>query len=279
MHSRTAATAILILSGLLAAPPIARAANREQQQIMAELRMLQEQQARLQQMLLDLADTLTVLSTRLDEQSTSARKSFADQKLLIDNITETTRILRERADDTNVRLSNVVQELQSLRQTVAAMPAPTMTPANPDDPGAVPPGAPGGESVLPPNISPVEWFRRVSGDYAAGQYDLAIAGFEALIRAFPTSPQADDAQLLIGNSFFNQGQFKEALAAYQKVITIYPDSDQAPAAHFKVGLTYENLQDLDAARKTYELVMEKYSTSVQEHTLARNRLDALNRKR
>jgi len=280
MHSRTAAMAILVVLGTLAAPPAARAADREQQQIMAELRMLQEHQARLHQMLLNLTDTLTVLATRLDEQGTATRKGFADQKLLIDNITETTRILRERADDTNVRLANVAQELQSLRQTVAAMPAPSPVPINPDDPGAVAPaGPPAGESVLPPNISPAEWFQRVMGDYASGSYDLAIAGFETLIRAFPTAPQADDAQLLIGNSLFNQGEFRPALAAYQKVITTYPDGDQVPTAHFKVGLTYENLQDLDGARKAYEVVVEKYPTSLEAHTLARNRLDALNRKR
>lgn len=282
MRSRSALIAFVVALGMLIAPRTALAANKEQQQIMAELRMLQEQQARLQQALLGLTETLKLVTTRLDEQVTVNRKAFADQKLLIDNIAETTRILRERADDTNVRLSNMAQELQSLRQTVATMPPPTAAvPTNPGDPGstdsaAQPPA--GGESVLPPNISPAEWFQRVMGDYAAAQYDLAIAGFEALIRNFPTSPQADDAQLLIGNSLFNQGEFKGALAAYQKVITDFPQGDQVPTAHFKVGLTYENLKDVEAARKAYELVVEKYPTSLQAHTLARNRLDALTRK-
>ena len=78
---------------------------------------------------------------------------------------------------------------------------------------------------------------------------------------------------------FNQGQFKEALGAYQKVITDFPQGDQVPTAHFKLGLTYENLQDYDAARKTYETVINNYPTSLQAATQARNRLDALNRKR
>lgn len=283
MRMRSAVIGFVVALAAVSAPDAALAANKEQQQIMAELRMLQEQQAQLQQMLLGLADTLKAVTTRLDEQATVNRKAFADQKLLIDNIAETARILRERADDTNVRLANMTQELQSLRQTVAAMPAPSAAlPIVPGDPTAVTdPGAqpPAGESVLPPNISPAEWFQRVMGDYAAAQYDLAIAGFEALIRNFPTSPQADDAQLLIGNSLFNQGEFTGALDAYQKVITGYPDGDQVPTAHYKVGLTYESLQDVDAARKTYELILEKYPTSLQAHTLARNRLDALTRKR
>jgi tol-pal system protein YbgF len=283
MTSRSAVIAVVMALGMLTAPRTALGAqSREQQQIMADLRMLQEQQAQLQQMLLGLNETLKLVTTRLDEQATVNRKAFADQKLLIDSVAETTRILRERADDTNVRLSNMAQEVQSLRQTVASMPAPSSAvPVNPGDPASTgdPASQPAGESVLPPNISPAEWFQRVMGDYAAAQYDLAIAGFEALIRNFPTSPQADDAQLLIGNSLFNQGEFERALEAYQKVITGFPQGDQVPTAHFKVGLTYENLKDLEAARKAYELVVDTYPTSLQAHTLARNRLDALTRKR
>jgi prefoldin subunit 5 len=54
------------------------AANKEHQQIMAELRMLQEQQAQLQQMIHGLGETLKVVTTRLDDQSTVSRKAFAD---------------------------------------------------------------------------------------------------------------------------------------------------------------------------------------------------------
>jgi tol-pal system protein YbgF len=282
MKSRSAVTAVVLALGILAGSRPAQAANKEHQQIMAELRMLQEHQAQLHQMLNGLAETLKLITTRLEDESTTSRKAFADQKLLINNIAETARILRERADDTNVRLSNVTQELQSLRQTVASMPAPSVgLPVAPGDPGAVDPTAqqPPASNVPPPNVSPAQWFQRVMADYAAAQYDLAVSGFEAFIRTFPTSPQADDAQLLIGNSLFNQGQFKEALGAYQKVITDFPEGDQVPTAHFKLGLTYENLQDYDAAKKTYEAVIKNYPTSLQVATQARNRLDALNRKR
>ena len=284
MRSRTAVVTLLAILGGLAAPWSAQAANKEQQQIMAELRMLQEHQAQLHQMLLGLAETLDRVTTRIDEQTTVMRKSFADQKLLIDNIAETTRILRERADDTNVRLANVVQEMQLLRQTVAALPPPApLVPANPDDPAMTDPGTapaqPATGTAPPPNISPFEWYNRVSGDYAAGDYELAIAGFEALIKTFPTSPQADDAQLLIGNSFFNQGEFKDAVAAYQKVVTEYPEGDQVASAYYKMGVTYENLKDVEAARKAYEMVIEKFPMEVHMHTQARNRLDALNRRR
>jgi tol-pal system protein YbgF len=281
MKHTGAVVAFMVAVGVLGAPALpSAAANKEHQQIMAELRMLQEQQAQLQQMIHGLGETLKVITTKMDDQGAVARKAFADQKLLIDNLIETTRILREKADDTNVRLSSVTQELQSLRQTIATMPAPSagLTPTG--EPGTGEPGTPPGSgSVPPPNVSPTQWYERVSGDYAAGQYDLAIAGFESFIRAYPNSPQADDAQLYIGNSLFNDGKFQEAAQAYQKVISDYPKGDAVPTAYYKLGQTYENLQQLDLARKAYETVIKTYPTVIDIATLAQNRLDALNRKR
>lgn len=239
--------------------------------------MLQEQQAQVLQAIAGLNETLKLITTRIDDQTAVQRKAFADQKLILDNIAEAARILRERADDTNVRLSNVSQELQSLRQTVASMPQNTTMPTGTGETTGDPAGQTGG-TVIPPNVSPAQFYQRVMGDYAAGQYDLAISGFEAFIRSFPTSPQADDAQLLIGNSWFNQGNFDQAVAAYQKLITDFPQSEQIPAALYKMGQSYENLKQLDEARKVYERVLKEFPVSV-EHSLARQRLDALNRRR
>jgi tol-pal system protein YbgF len=286
MKHTGAVVAFAVAVGVFGTPAVSRAAaNKEHQQIMAELRMLQEQQSQLQQMIHGLGETLKVITTKIESQGAVAQKAFADQKLLIDNLIETTRILREKADDTNVRLSSVTQELQALRQTISTMPAPSaaFTPAT-GDPAAGDPAAatqPSG-SVPPPNVSPTQWFERVFGDYAAGQYDLAIAGFESFIRSYPNSPQADDAQLYIGNALFNEGKFQEAVQAYQKVISDYPKGDTVPTAYYKLGQTYENLQQIDLARKAYETVVKNYGadpTLIQIATQAQNRLDALNRKR
>ncbi len=276
MTSNKASVVVLTAVLLMGARPATAAANKEHQQIMAELRMLQEQQAQTLQAINGLAETLKLITTRIDDQSAVQRKAFADQKLILDNIAEAARILRERADDTNVRLSNVSQELQSLRQTVSALPQNTaMQPGTGDPTGT---GDPSGQTVIPPNVSPAQFYQRVMGDYAAGQYDLAISGFEAFIRSFPTSPQADDAQLLIGNSWFNQGNFEQAVAAYQKVITDYPQSEQVPPALYKMGQSYETLKQIDQARKVYERVMKEFPDTA-ENTFARQRLDALNRRK
>src|SRR5689334_22450436 len=118
--------------GVLASAVPAHAANREHLQIVADIRMLQEQTQQMQVTLVALNDALKTLNARLDDQSNTQRKAFADQKLLVDTLTGEVRIVREKIDDTNVRLSSLSQEVDSLRTPQAA---PTMTPA-PTPPGA-----------------------------------------------------------------------------------------------------------------------------------------------
>ena len=142
MKKRDAIAALAVAVAVLM-PGRVDAANKEHQQIMAELRMLQEQQSQLLRGLEGLTEQLRQISSKVDDQSGTTRKAFADQKLLIDGVAETARILREKADDTNVRLSTMTQELQSLRQTVASMPPPAAgVPTTPGDPAAVDPTAP-----------------------------------------------------------------------------------------------------------------------------------------
>ena len=71
---------------------------------------------------------------------------------------------------------------------------------------------------------------RVYAVYTAGQWDLAVEGFQSYIRTFPTSPQADDAQLYIGHALYSAGKYPEAVTALQRVISTYPQSDSVPTA-------------------------------------------------
>jgi tol-pal system protein YbgF len=275
-----------VLTLTLAVPAVAAAANKEHAQLMAEIRMLQEQQQQLQQMIGGLADTLKAMNTRLDSDADVSRKALADQKLLVTGISDTVRVLREKADDTNVRLSTMTQEVQSLRQTVASMPAPqpggVPNPVTPDAPAGdtttpVAPGGAGPGAAPGANISPTRMYDQSYADYSAGQYDLAVEGFQAFIRTFPTSPNADEAQLYIGYSLYNAGKNTEALAALQKVITDYPQSNSVSSAYYKMGLTYEALKQLDAARKQFETVVQKYPTSY-DAVLAQQALERLKRR-
>lgn len=277
----TRLTGALVLAAVLVGAAPAAAQDRVHQQMMAEIRMLQEQQQQLQQVLGMLGETLRALNTKLDDQNNATRRAFADQKLVVDNMAEGIRILREKADDTSVRLSTLSQELEVMRQALASMPV--YTPAPPVDPNA-PPGEPRPPQIAgAPTQSPIigvsvqRQYDLSYGDYVIGQYDLAISGFEEFIKQFPDSALADDAQLNIGNSYLNSGRNKEAVAAFERVISAYPQSDSVPGAQFKLGMAYQALNQPDAARKAWEMVMQQHPNSA-EASLARQALERLNRK-
>ena len=269
-----------VVAGMLAAAPLAVAADKTHQQMMAEIRMLQEQQAQLQQMLGGLADTLKTMTAKMDEQTNSTRRGFADQMLVINGIADGVRVLREKSDDTSVRLSTMTQEIESMRQAVQSLPAPATTPpgapgdpADPARPGTTPPAT----NAPPAGVSPNSAWNAAWNDYTGGQYDLAIQGFEFYIRSFPSSPRADDAQLGIGNSYYAMGNYKDAAAAYQRVISNYGQTDSVPQAYYKLGLSYEGLKQPELARRAYETVMKDHPAS-PDATLAKQRLDSLTKK-
>src|SRR5687768_13122068 len=118
-------TGLLLLSlCAVSASPAYAAANKEHLQLMAEIRMLQEQNQQLQALLGSLQDTLKVVTTKIDDQSAAVRKAMADQTLAVNNIGDNVRVLREKTDETNVRISTVSQEINALRQAIASQPPP-----------------------------------------------------------------------------------------------------------------------------------------------------------
>jgi tol-pal system protein YbgF len=277
---KTHAAIVLALLALTAAPASA-AANKEHLQLLAEIRMLQEQNQQLQALLGTLQDTLKTVTTKLDDQSASTRKAMADQTLAVTNMGDNVRVLREKTDETNVRMSSVSQEIEALRQAIVSSQSGqplTPTPVNPTDPNApVATGQPpaGG---LPPGISPQRAYDTSYDDYTAGRYDLAIQGFQAFIQAFPRMANAADAQYNIGMSYYNLSKWNEARDAFQKVIADYPQqTNRVSDAYYKLGQTYEQLKQPDEAKKAYETVVQKYPGS-GAYAFANQALQRLNRR-
>jgi tol-pal system protein YbgF len=280
---RRGITLALVLA-LAALPATARAASREHQQLLAELRMLQEQNQQLALSVAALAEALKALHQRVDDQAAADRKVAADQRLAIDAVGADLRVVRERLDDTNVRLTRLAQELEAVRDSVPAAltaatpPAPSeaTTPAGPGPAAAPPSPAP---VPIPPStagLSPQRLYDTAYADFASGQWSMAIAGFETFIKSFPRSEQADQAQYYIGESLLLDGKFEAAVAAYDRVIANYPTGDQVPLAYYKRGIALLQLKQSDRARESWETVIKKYPDT-DASRLAKQVLDRLAR--
>ncbi len=253
----------------------AQAADKETRQMMADIRILQEQSQQLQNLIgslnTALAEALKAVNGRLDEQANATRKGLADQKLVIDNLSSDLRIVREKVDDSNVRISSISQELDALRQSVQQQAARAL-PTTPESleaaaaAGVAPPepsAAPSPPAGPPPaaGTSPTRLYDLAFSDYTSGQWDLAIQGFDSYIRSFPRSDRADDAQVLIGNSYLQAGKNDKAAEAYDKAIRTYPAGDAIPEAYYKKGLALRNLKQLDQACEAFSYAVKNYPDS------------------
>jgi TolA-binding protein len=269
----------------------ASAANKEHQQLMADIRMLQEQTQLLQNLLGQFNDALKAVNARLDQQSEANRKLAADQKLAIDNLANDARVIREKLDDNNVRVGSLTQEVDALRQSMQQM---ATRPATTDPFGGGDPAAAAGGGTMPPpggatpspaapggaaptmTASPRQVWDAAYADYTSGQYDLAVLGFEAYIRNFPKSDSADDAQVLICAAFLADKKYQKAVDACDTAIRTYPSGNAIPDAYFRKGLALADMRDVNGARTAWETVVRNFPDS-DAGRLAKQRLDQIRR--
>ena len=108
---------ILLLAVPFAAP--AAAIDKEQRQLMADVRMLQEQNQQLQNILGSIVEAIKAVNTRIDDQAKVTGKAMADQKLTIDNLTNTVREIREKL--TRIRPQSIAQASRIPGITPASM--------------------------------------------------------------------------------------------------------------------------------------------------------------
>ncbi len=281
----------LLFLVLLAVPATAAAQNREHQQIFADLRMLHEQTQLLRVAIAELAQSLKAVNARVDEQANLTRKLFADQGVQIGSLTENARILREKMDATNVSLSKDAHEMETIRQELATqrtlltqiitMLTPTPLPVDSANPaaagaaGATPPvgtavTAPPPVQLPPPPQNPQRAFDTAFGDYATGQFDMAIAGFQYYIETFPTSPDVPKARYHVAESHYGKGAYKEAVTAYEQVLKLDKGTDWEAPALYKQGLAYEQLGQTERAKANWELVRKSFPDSSAAMMAAQN---------
>jgi tol-pal system protein YbgF len=271
-----------------ATPSVAQ--SRREMQMMADIRMLQEQTQQLQQQLLSaveqLSTTLKAINSRVDEQAAATRKSFADQKLAVDQFGTDLRIVRERIDENTVRITSLSQEVEALRLAIPQFP----TGVPPLDPSAPVPMSPGGAPpsgavmappaappvTLAPGMSPQRLFDTALADFTVGQWALCIEGFETYLRGFGRNDLADDAQFYIGECRQRDNKPAEAVDAYNRVISNYPKGDRVPDAYYKRGLVFSEMGQVDRARESFETLMKQFPETDLAR-LAKQQLDRLSR--
>jgi len=94
--------------------------------------------------------------------------------------------------------------------------------------------------------------------YDNGQLDQARQQFQELIKTYPKSSTADNAQFWIGETYYKEKWYEKAILEYQAVIDKYPKGNKVAAAMLKQGMAFLQIDDKSAARLRFQELEKRY---------------------
>ncbi|MGH7961658.1 MAG: tol-pal system protein YbgF, partial [Candidatus Binatia bacterium] len=141
----------------------------------------------------------------------------------------------------------------------------------------IPPGAGNGETALATeSVEGQDEYKLALRAMRDQQYDKAVQQFRAFQRKYPSSPMADDAQFLIGESYFAQKDYNRAILALNDVVLNYRRGDKVPAALLRQAQAFVEIGDKTDARLILQKLINEYPNTEQV-AAARGMLQTLGR--
>jgi tol-pal system protein YbgF len=268
---RRIATAVLVAAVLLAAGP-ATAANKDMQRLALQIATLQGQVAEIQRASEESRAELRRLTELVAEQNALLKRNVADRREQDEIAAASLKDLRDQVAEVAEALDAIkAQAAQLLTPLPAADAAPETPGTAPDTPGGTPGSIPPGAAPAGPVPAPRELYSQAYADYARGNYDLAIQGFEEYTRNYPGTDFTDNAQYWIGECLYGKKMYAEAIEAWNTLFKDHPSSDKVPDARVKKGMALERLGRKSQALVEYRYVVDRYPNSPAAR-LARQRL-------
>ena len=197
--------------------------------------------------------------------------------------------LRDQQKSLESRLVILEKDLAFLRRTfgVSRPPPGAVAAARPPAPAGPPPSPSPSASPIPPATAavptppPVAPPPVIADDARAQTAALALLKggklkdarrkFQELLRRFPTSQLADDAQYWIGETYYLEKRYDKAILEYDKVVINYAKGDKVPGALLKQGFAFLALGDKASAKQLLNQLVGEHPDSDEAKT-ARSRL-------
>jgi len=123
-------------------------------------------------------------------------------------------------------------------------------------------------------LSENEIYRSAKQAFDQGDFGAAREEFQKLIKQYPKTKYADNAQFWIGETYYREKWYEKAILEYQKVIENYPRGNKLPASLLKQGLAFFNLGDKANARLILTELVKKFPKA-NESKIAKQKLRGL----
>ena len=187
---------------------------------------------------------LGVVGDSLRAVSTRSARFEGDAREALRNVGEQLITVQELTGQSQRRLQELRASLEA-RAEAAVPPAGDTT------------AAAGGAAAPGPN----QLYDLALGQFRAGSYGTARSGFEELLRLYPTSDVAADAQFFVAEAFAAERNAPAADSAYAAVVTRYPSSARAATALYKRARQRQGAGRTAEARAMFEDVLRRFPRS------------------
>lgn len=213
----------------------------------------------------DVTDSIAALSQRMTRLRAETQADIRGMRQTVNQIAEV-------SGQSEARLKELRSQIDSRIRQVPP-PAPAVQPVDSvETPQA-------GSSAAPPASAPpaeegptAEELYRIGRDQLTrGGNSAARSALSDLLKRYPDSELAADAQFLIGEAYAAEAKVPAADSAYAAVVSKYPDSPRAPTALYKRGVMAQTARRTTTAKRLYNELIQKYGSS-DEAELARERL-------
>lgn len=210
----------------------------------------------------DVSDSISSLSQRITRLRAETQADVRGMRQEVNQILEV-------SGQSEARLKELRSQIDSRIRQVPP-PAPAIPPT--DTVQVVPPSPP---AAPVDDAPPAEELYRIGRDQLTrGGNSAARSALGDLLKRYPDSELAADAQFLIGESYAAERSNAAADSAYARVVSKYADSPRAPTALYKRGVMAQTARRTTTAKRLYNELIQKYPSS-DEAELARERLRVL----
>lgn len=233
-------------------------------------------------------ETLPRIQAKMTETQQLTREKYAEIKAMNGQLREEIRALEGRVEAAEFMLSKVgppsaspmvSTDLQRLDNAITRnyqriLALETHLGFEPADMPATVTDAGGSDRQNTGADEAVKMYTDAKNHLDNGRNEESRKAFEAFIKAFPDSDNADNARFWIADSYYRDKWYEKAILEYQKVIEGYPDGNKVAAALLKQGYAFANLGEKGNARLILKELIRKYPQS-SEAGIAREKIDTL----
>ena len=253
------------------------------------LAAIEQQNSATKQKALQLESRIDELIASQEKKEQGNREQFAEQNALNNALREEIRMLSGRLDEANYLLKQKLgasenandqrtQQLNRIEQNAILNKdrivrleqylnlEPTEGAVNQKEDSGQPSG-----TQPEKDLSEDDLYKQAKQAFDRRNFEVAREGFQKLLKRYPSSTQADNAQFWIGEIYYLEKWYEKAILEYQKVIEKYPKGNKVPASLLKQGLAFFNLGDKANARLVLTELVKKYPQS-NEAKIAQHKL-------